>query len=113
MLGNYYVFVEPNKKISVFWVTGLKILGRVGTHIFFKKKNSEKKYIILCILIGVLPFRMHKIIFFPENLKKSRFHQGRVTLNTGFSNWPCQFFFSKSTFWENFFQKHCQSVKPF
>ena len=25
---------KPNKKISVFWVTGLKILGRVGTHIF-------------------------------------------------------------------------------
>ena len=27
--------VRPNKKISVFRVTGLKILGRVGTHIFF------------------------------------------------------------------------------
>ena len=26
---------RPNKKISVFRVTGLKILGRVGTHIFF------------------------------------------------------------------------------
>ena len=25
----------PNKKISVFGVKGLKILGRVGTHIFF------------------------------------------------------------------------------
>ena len=24
---------RPNKKISVFRVTGLKILGRVGTHI--------------------------------------------------------------------------------
>ena len=30
----------PNKKISVFRVMGLKILGRVGTHIFF----SGKKY---------------------------------------------------------------------
>ena len=27
--------IRPNKKISVFRVTGLKILGRVGTHIFF------------------------------------------------------------------------------
>ena len=29
---------RPNKKIIVFRVTGLKILGRVGTHIFFGKK---------------------------------------------------------------------------
>ena len=27
--------IRPNKKISVFRVTGMKILGRVGTHIFF------------------------------------------------------------------------------
>ena len=27
--------VRPNKKISVFRVTGLKIIGRVGTHIFY------------------------------------------------------------------------------
>ena len=27
--------LRPNKKIIVFWVTGLKLLGRVGTHIFF------------------------------------------------------------------------------
>ena len=26
--------LRPNKKISVFLVTGLKILGRLGTHIF-------------------------------------------------------------------------------
>ena len=26
---------RPNKKISVFQVRGLKILGRVGTHVFF------------------------------------------------------------------------------
>ena len=26
--------VRPNKKISVFWVTGLKILGRVSTNFF-------------------------------------------------------------------------------
>ena len=26
--------------------------------------------LILCILKGILPFKMHKIISFPENLKK-------------------------------------------
>ena len=40
------------KKISVIRVTGLKILGRVGTHIFslffFLEKNT-----ILCILKGI------------------------------------------------------------
>ena len=47
------------KRISVIRVTGLKILGRVGTHFF-----SEKKNVILCILKGQMPFKMHKIIFF-------------------------------------------------
>ena len=28
------IYVRPNKKISEFRVTGLNILGRVGTHIF-------------------------------------------------------------------------------
>ena len=38
--------------------------------LFFLEKN-----IILCVLKGKMPFKMHKIIFFPENLKKkSRFH---------------------------------------
>ena len=41
--------------------TGLKILDRVGTHYI----------IILGILKGILPFKMHKIIFFPENLEKN------------------------------------------
>ena len=56
------------KKISVFRVAGLKTLGRVGIHIlniFFLAK-----YIILCILKGNSPFKMHKKIFFSENLKK-------------------------------------------
>ena len=30
-----YLFIRPNKKISVLRVTGLKILGRVGTHFFY------------------------------------------------------------------------------
>ena len=38
------VQIGPNKKISLFWVKGLKILGGVGTHIFKKKYG---KYIIL------------------------------------------------------------------
>ena len=43
--------VRPNKIINVFWVTVLKILGRVGTHIFFLIIFfSEKK---LCILRGI------------------------------------------------------------
>ena len=58
------------KKISVFRVTGLKILGRVGTHIFFHCFFFSGKNIILCILKGISPFKMHKIIYFPENLKK-------------------------------------------
>ena len=37
--------IRLNKKISVFWVTGLKIVVRQGTHIFliiffFWKKNN-------------------------------------------------------------------------
>ena len=47
------------KKISVFLVTGLNILVRVSAHIFFWIKN-----IILCILKGILPFKMHKIVYF-------------------------------------------------
>ena len=30
-----YIFMRPSKKLSVFRVTGLNILGRVGTYIFF------------------------------------------------------------------------------
>ena len=61
---------RPNKQISVFQVTGLKILGRVGTYIFLSIFLSEKNT-ILCILKGILPFKMNKIIFFPENLKRN------------------------------------------
>ena len=61
--------IRPNKKTSVFWVTGLKILGRLGTHIFFFFFFLEKE-IILCILKGEMPFIMHKKKN-PENLKKS------------------------------------------
>ena len=36
--------LRPNKKISEFRVTGVKILGRVGTNIFFYHLFSGKKY---------------------------------------------------------------------
>ena len=42
---------RPNKKICVFLVTGLKILGRIGTHISFLEK-----YIILSIWKGISLF---------------------------------------------------------
>ena len=56
----------PNKKISVFPVTGLKILGRVGTHIlflFFFKYNFMH-------LEGISPFKMDKIICFSRKHEK-------------------------------------------
>ena len=43
---------------------GLKILGRAGTHFFLEKyhfMHFERH----------LPFKIHDIIFFPENLKKN------------------------------------------
>ena len=55
--------LRPNKKISVFLVTGLKILGRVGTHFFlefFFYSFWKAKCLSKCI----------KLYFFPENLKK-------------------------------------------
>ena len=61
-------------QISVFWVTDTKILGRVGTHIFIKKKILEKS-IILCILKGISPFKMHKIFFSQKSWKNPRLQQ--------------------------------------
>ena len=67
-------FLGQMKKISVFRATGLKILGRVGSHIFLNYSYSEKKNdIILCILKGISPFKMYKNIFFPQ---KTRFFLG-------------------------------------
>ena len=39
-----YLGLRPNKKISVFQVTALIILGRVGTHFFFWKKYSSMHF---------------------------------------------------------------------
>ena len=65
---------------------GLKILGRVGTHIFFHFFFLETN-IILCILKSTVPFKMHTIIFFSRKPEKSlgftsKLEYGRVTLNT-------------------------------
>ena len=66
------LFMPNKKKISVFQVTGLKILGRVGTHIFL---NIFFLNFFLCVLKGempkynFMPFKINEIIFFPENLK--------------------------------------------
>ena len=57
------VCLRPNKKTSVFWVTGLKILGRVGTNIFFLKYFFAGKNIILCILKGILLSKSIKLFF--------------------------------------------------
>ena len=52
------------KSPGVFRVTGLKILGMVGTHILWKKYKS------------ISPFKMHNIIFLSrKHGKNSRFHQ--------------------------------------
>ena len=65
------------------WVTGLKIIGRVGTFFFWKKN------IILCIFKGILPFKCIIIIYFfrkPEkNSRCTPVNLGRVglPLNTG------------------------------
>ena len=69
--------VEPDKKITVFRVTDLKIIGRVGTHIFlfvfvflFQEKYNFKHFERqLCLS------KMHTIIFFLKPERKSRFHQ--------------------------------------
>ena len=64
------MLVLPNTKIGVFRVMGLKILGRLGKLNFF----SREKNLILCILKGISPFKMHNF-FFRKPEKNSRFHQ--------------------------------------
>ena len=56
--------IRPHKKIPVFSVTQPYLNLLVKPRILFR--FSGKKYIILCILIGEMPFKMHKVIFFPD-----------------------------------------------
>ena len=60
----YSLFIWPNKKISVFRVTGLNILGRVGTHIFYKKNLKKKQKHNFMHFERHFAFKMHKVIFF-------------------------------------------------
>ena len=63
-----FPLLRPNKKkYNVFRIKSLKILCRVGTHVYF---NFFWKKINFTHLKGILPFKMHKIIFFPEKRKK-------------------------------------------
>ena len=67
--------IMSNKKIGMFRVKLLNILGKVGTHILFLIILFSGKNIILYILNDISLFKLHKIIFLPENLNKnSRFH---------------------------------------
>ena len=61
--------VRPNKEISVFQATVLKILGREGTHDFFNYFFFLEENIILGILKGISPFKMHKIIYFSSRAR--------------------------------------------
>ena len=60
----------PNKKNKCVQVKGLKILGSVGTHIFFNYLFLEKNT-ILCILKGEMPFKMHRTAFLFRKLKQN------------------------------------------
>ena len=57
---------RPNKNISVFQVTGLKTLGRVGTHFFFMENLCNFMH-----LKGILPFKnaYTYFIFLQKTLK--------------------------------------------
>ena len=62
--------MRPNKNNKCVSGHGSENLGRVGTKFFFNYFFCLEKNTILCILKGILPFKMHKIIFFSENLTK-------------------------------------------
>ena len=64
------IIIRQNKTISVFWVTGLEILGRVGIYVFFIFFLN-----LFMHFEGEMPFKMHKIIFFSRKHEKNRFHQ--------------------------------------
>ena len=53
-----------------FGKQSLKILGRVGSIFLFSFIFFSGKNIILCILKDEMPFKMHKIIFFPRKPEK-------------------------------------------
>ena len=71
LVNRFVKVIRPNEKMCVFRVTGLKILGRVGPHIFFFWKKIE-------FYAFWKAFRLSKCIkfyFFQKTWKNSRFHQ--------------------------------------
>ena len=67
VMENFWLM--PNKRIPVFRVTRPYLNLPMKPWIFpgFLEKN-----IILCILKGKMPFKMHKIIFFSRKKKKKK-----------------------------------------
>ena len=59
-------YVRPNKNIPVFRVTRPYLNLLVKPRIF---SGFSGKNIILCILKGEMPFKMHKIIYFSPKTK--------------------------------------------
>ena len=57
-IQNSLFTLRPDQKNKCVSGNGSEILGRVGTHIFFLIFFSGKN-IILCILKGISPFKMH------------------------------------------------------
>ena len=70
-----YSLIRPNKKISVFRVTGLNILGREGTHIFLNYFFSGKKYIFMHWEWHFTFQNAYHCIFSRKPEKCFRFHQ--------------------------------------
>ena len=81
MLDMSVHLIRPNKKIPVFRVTRpyLNILVKPIFFQVFWEKN-----ILLCILKGEMPFKMHKLyfsrLFFPE--KKTKKKQNKICVPT-------------------------------
>ena len=57
------LILRSNKKISVFPVTGLKILGRVDTQLFFPE-NPEKNSRFHQRILGGLGYPKHRYFFY-------------------------------------------------
>ena len=87
-LEQYLLYITANFPQMCFMLDQF-LLGHsshyfdLSCFVFFLGKDIN-----LCILKGFWPFKMHKKIFFSENLKKilgftSKFRWGWVTLNTG------------------------------
>ena len=86
VLWNLIYVDQKAKQKCVFRVTGLKILGRVGTHISFSGKHN----IMLCILRGISPFKIHKIIYISS--KPDFFYVSPVNyVGSGFPKQGCFF----------------------